>query len=292
MGALYGHHGPPLYGRNTGHLKLMPFSARLLKEIFACHSPRHSKADLLALWTITGGVARYVQLLMDNHAYTQRKMASCILGGVSSFLDEGRTLLAEEFGPDYGLYFSVLSEIASGRTTFGELSNAVGADIGTCLARLENEYGLVRRLVPAFDKAKSRNSAYSIEDCFLRFWFRFVFKYRGWIELGRHKAVEDVVSRDFEVFSGWSLERYFRWRFVGEGTYTRIEGWWDRKGENEIDLVCEDEPTGTLDFYEVKRDARRLDMGVLKEKVEAFFNKNPALRDRKVSCRGLSLRDM
>ena len=31
----------------------------------------------------------------------------------------------------------------------------------------------------------------------------------------------------------------FRAKFLEEGRYTRIGGWWDRKGENEIDLVCE-----------------------------------------------------
>lgn len=67
---------------------------------------------------------------------------------------------------------------------------------------------------------------------------------------------------------------------------------WDRKGKNEIDLVCENEFKGTLDFYEVKRDAKRFDRHALEAKVEAFFHKNPEKRNRVVSLAGLSLADV
>jgi hypothetical protein len=69
-------------------------------------------------------------------------------------------------------------------------------------------------------------------------------------------------------------------------------GWWDRKGENEIDLVCKDEINGRLDFYEVKRDASRIDLAALKAKTAAFFEKNPTLRSLESKCGGLSLADI
>lgn len=99
-----------------------------------------------------------------------------------------------------------------------------------------------------------------------------------------------------QPFSGYSLERYFWWKFVEDTSYVRMGGWWDRKGENEIDLVCEglqsgDEPP-VLDFYEIKRDAARIDMNVLRRKSEAFFCKNPELRGCRVGFHGLSLKDM
>ena len=64
------------------------------------------------------------------------------------------------------------------------------------------------------------------------------------------------------------------------------------KGENEIDLVCEDELANRIDFCEVKRDARRFDEELLRRKAEAFFAANPQKRSRRISCRGLSLDDM
>lgn len=107
-----------------------------------------------------------------------------------------------------------------------------------------------------------------------------------------HAAARAVVDRDFDAFAGRSLERYFRAKFLEEGRYTRIGGWWDRKGENEIDLVCENELTGSLDFFEVKTDATRFSPLALDAKVANFFVKNPALRKDRHVVSGLSLDDM
>lgn len=292
MRKIFFNKAEPLYGRNTGHLKVAPFPVSLLKEIFKAKKPSFSNEDLLALWTITGGVARYVQLLLDDKAYTKRAMVKSVLSMASPFLDEGRVLLAEEFGGEYATFFSILSEIASGKTTFGELSVSVGHDVGTYLARLDGDYGIIRRQIPIFGRENSRNSAYRIDDCFLRFWFRFIFKYGGWLELGRVDDLEQLVLRDFDAFSGYSLERYFFWKFAGDGAYTKMGGWWDRKGENEIDLVCEDEVAGRIDFFEVKKNKGRYNADLLESKREAFFEKNPQKRSLLHSCGLLSLEDM
>ena len=50
----------PLYGRNTGELRVKPFRPSVLKQIMADYNPGYTKDDLLALFTFTGGVARYV----------------------------------------------------------------------------------------------------------------------------------------------------------------------------------------------------------------------------------------
>ena len=67
-----------------------------------------------------------------------------------------------------------------------------------------------------------------------------------------------------------------------------MDSWWDRRGENEIDLICEDELENRLDFCEVKRDVRRFDEAVLRRKAEVFFAANPQKRTRQVGYRGLS----
>lgn len=69
-------------------------------------------------------------------------------------------------------------------------------------------------------------------------------------------------------------------------------GWWDRKGENEIDLVCEDELSGRLDFFEVKRDPARFDPVKLNEKVAVFFRKHPDKKRLTHEIRGLSMEDL
>ena len=73
---------------------------------------------------------------------------------------------------------------------------------------------------------------------------------------------------------------------------TRIGGWWDRKGENEIDIICEDEDAETLGFYEVKVDPSRYDATRLEEKVKAFFAKNLDKQSLQYAMGLLSLDDM
>ena len=51
-------------------------------------------------------------------------------------------------------------------------------------------------------------------------------------------------------------------------------------------------PRDRLDFYEIKRDARRIDLHALRAKTEAFYAKNPELRSLSSECRGLSLADI
>ena len=145
---------------------------------------------------------------------------------------------------------------------------------------------------PIFEATANKDCLYRIDDNFFRFWFRFVFKRQYLLQVRMYDELRNVVKRDYECFSGHALEGYLREKFISEGRYSRMGGWWDRKGENEIDIVCENEFSNTLDFYEVKRDARRIDLAALAKKREAFFTKNPELRTRTASCMGLSIADM
>ena len=60
------------------------------------------------------------------------------------------------------------------RTTFAELNNELGADVGGYLTRLESQFGLIAKKQPIYETVKTKNCRYQIEDCFFRFWFRFV----------------------------------------------------------------------------------------------------------------------
>ena len=74
MNKIFCDDSQPLYGRNTGTLTLKPFSTALLKEIFRFYKPDYTNRDLLALWTVSGGVARYVDLMMSARAFTKEAM--------------------------------------------------------------------------------------------------------------------------------------------------------------------------------------------------------------------------
>ena len=101
-----------------------------------------------------------------------------------------------------------------------------------------------------------------------------------------------IIERDYNVFSGKALEGYFKSKFIEGRMYSRIGGWWDRKGENEIDLVGENEFDNIIDFYEVKRDDSRINLENLAAKALRFLEMNPSLAARQQAFKGLSLRDM
>ena len=292
MNKIFFDDSQPLYGRNTGTLKLKPFGPALLKEIFRFYKPDYTNRDLLALWATSGGIARYVDMMMSAHAFTRQDMLEEIFSPLSAYIPEGRTILADEFGPDYGTYFALLSAISSGQTTSAEMKNLLGTDVGGYLAKLEDQYSIVVKKQPIFSKATAKNAHFQIDDCFFRFWFRFVHKLNYLNELGRRDRMREIAERDFDSFSGYALERYFTAKLAEERRCTRIGGWWDRKGENEIDIVSEDEVAGTLGFFEVKVDSSRFDSALLEEKVMAFLAKNPEKQSiaRTIGC--LSIDDM
>ena len=76
------------------------------------------------------------------------------------------------------------------------------------------------------------------------------------------------------------------------GKYTRLGYWHDRKGENEIDIVAEDELENKIEFIEVKRQEKNFDESVLRAKSELFFKAVGTFNNYEFIYRGLSIDDM
>lgn len=260
----------PLYGRETAFMRIEPFTTAVLKEILTAYHPKYRKEDLLALWTFTGGVAKYVELLIDSQCYTPEAMLRALIRPDSFFLDEGRAILVDEFEKEYGVYFSILTAIARGRTSRNEIEQTVGKNVGGYLARLEDDYMLIKKHQPLFAKVAAKTARYQIDDRFLVFWFRFIYRYGHILELKGYDQLRELIRRDYKTFSGCALEAYFRHKLAESGKWTRLGGWWDRKGENEIDILLENELTGEHAVCEVKRDGRRAEVGELGRKFAAF----------------------
>ena len=282
----------PLYNRQTRFMTVRPFKPTVLKEILSVYHPGYTAEDLLALYSFTGGVAKYVRLLVDSGATTKDKMLNHIVKADSIFLGEGKAVLIEEFGKDYGVYFSILSAIAGGRTSRAEIESVIGREIGGYLTKLENEYEVIAKKQPFFEKSSTKNVRYVIEDNFFTFWFRFIYKYSYMLEIENYDSLKTIIRRDYETFSGLMLERYFKNVLIEQHAYTRIGGWWDRKGENEIDIVAENELNNEAAFFEIKRKASNIDIKILEKKAAAFLRATGRFNGYSVSYKGLSMDDM
>lgn len=279
----------PLFGRATQRIHLKAFDIATIKTIFNDYSPNYTSEDLLAFYLFTGGVAKYVELLVQARAFTLQEIISVVLAENSLFLEEGKQVLIEEFGKEYGNYFSILSLIASGKTSRVEIESIMEIQIGGFLDRLENDFGLIKKVRPFFSKPNSRSLKYSIEDNFLSFWFRFIYKYRSAVEIGNLDYIKEIVLRDYTTYSGKILEKYFVEKLKSEKKYNSIGTYWERNNQNEIDIVAINELEKKLLFGEVKRNPDKINIAILIEKSQNLASQ---FKGYEIQYKGFSMNDM
>ena len=284
----------PLYGRADCIMKLFPFTTPVLKEVLADHKPDYTKEDLLALYTFTGGVPRYIEQFMDNGCTDMESMVDFMLQPGSSFIAEGQALLIQEFGKKYGNYFSILSAIANGRNTLSEMESVMGGiSLGGQLKRLEEDYNLVKKKRPILSKESSQSVRYEVSDMFLRFWFRYFIKYQSYIEIQNYRYLADIIKKDYPTFSGIALEMYFRQQMMESEDFAEIGSWWqgkDNKEQNEIDIVGLYAESRRALVAEVKRQSRNFKPELFSQKVEALRRK--VLFKYEIESRLFSMEDM
>lgn len=279
----------PLFGRATGRIHLKPFNIATLKEILSDYHPEYSNEDLLAFYLFTGGVAKYVELLVLAQAFTFTAILDEILSENSMFLDEGKNILVDEFGKEYGNYFSILSLIASGKTARTDIESIMEMQTGGFLDKLEKEYGLIRKVRPILAKPNSRTVKYGIEDNFLNFWFRFIYKYRSAVEAGNLEYLKEIVLRDYNTYNGRILEKYFIEQLKSEKKYNLIGTYWERNHQNEIDIIAINDLKKTVLFAEVKRNRKNISIPQLTEKSVGLAEQ---FKGYKIQYKGYSLEDM
>jgi AAA+ ATPase superfamily predicted ATPase len=278
----------PLFGRATSKLNVGHFRPSVLKNILRDHNPGYGPDDLLFLYMVTGGVPKYIELMMDAGATSLEKMLDRICSPDSYFLTEGRDLLISEFGKDHGTYFSILQLIANGKNTLKEINDSTGKDVGTYLENLEKEYSIIRKNRPIFSKENSRDVRWQISDNYLRFYFRFVNSNLSTVEFRRYDLLRDRILSGYAQYSGKVLEDYFKEKIAEEERFTDIGSYWDRKGENEIDIVILNGIDRKATLAEVKRNPKKGSIGDLRRMSETV----PGLRGYEIGYMVLSMDDM
>jgi len=282
----------PLFGRADNIIKLSAFDLTTLKEVMHDYNPNYTNDDLLALYSFTGGVPKYVELFCDNNMLSVDQMISFMVRENSPFTDEGKNLLIEEFGKNYATYFSILSAISGGVNTQPEIESALGdKSIGGQIKRLIEDYNIIVRQRPILAKEGSQAVRYEIQDNFVRFWFNYFDRYRSLIEIKNFVGLQAIIKSDYPTYSGIMLERYFKQQFAESFQYRAIGSWWEPKGsQNEIDIVALKLEKNQAVIAEVKRQKKNFKPELLATKVEHIKNKVLPKYQIKVVC--LSLEDM
>jgi len=279
----------PLFNRADMKIYLKAFDITTLQTILQENYPSFSNENLLSLYTLTGGVAKYVELFVTFKAFTLERQLDLIFEENSLFLDEGKNLLIEEFGKEYTTYFSILALIASGKTARSEMENILEKDIGGYLDRLDKEYSIIKKVKPIFAKEGGRILKYEIIDNFFSFWFRFIYKNRSAVEIENYEYIKEIVKSEYSTYSGKFLEKFFIEKLKDSHQYSQIGTYWEKGNKNEIDIVGVNDRDKTILIVEVKLNPKKISLEKLREKSFKLMQK---FSNYQIEVKGFSLKDL
>lgn len=299
MHRIFQDYREPLYGRAATIIKLKPFPVSTLKQILSDYFPGYDNDSLLAFYAFTGGVPKYIELLADRKAFTPEVIINEMIQESSVFIEEGNVMLMQEFGKKYGVYYSILSAIASGINEPSQISEVTGQrSLGGSLQRLEEDYDVIVKKRPVLSKPSSQNVRYEINDHFLHFWFRYIVRYQNLVQTGKYEQLRDIVKRDYPDYSGHELEKYFMDKIVETEDVEQVGSWWESSrgkkpadtDQHEIDIVAVYFGGKKVLITECKRQRKNFKPEKFRQKVELLRTRLFANSEITTKC--LTLEDM
>lgn len=233
----------PLYGRRTAQIELRPLDFFDARRFF----PDAPVEDAVAYYGIAGGVPLYLAQF-DPSLPVGENVARALLAPDAFLYEEPLNLMRQEV-TKAGTYNEVMSAIANGKTTNGEIAAEVGvktSDLTYYLRELQS-LGLVEKRAPIV--GSGRRAVYRLCDNLFAFWYRFVCPYRPTIERGMPQRALHAVEGHLTEYLGPVFERVcadWLWRKnVADElavSFDDLGSWWGNnpveKREEEVDLVA------------------------------------------------------
>lgn len=267
----------PLYGRRTSQMRLAPL---LFTDIYAVQSL--SFTESVEQYAVTGGVPKYLEFFEDGRELTEQ-IKDAVLSKNGFLYEEPFFLLKSESMTAVN-YFSIIKAIADGNHKIGKIAGVLGIESSKLTPYLStlSDLGFVEKRTPVTEKnpEKSRKGLYFIADNFIRFWFKFVYPYKGELELDNMQIVLEEMKKDFETkFVAFAYEDICKDIFANlckrgviDFVPSRIGAYWlnDYTGDTEIDVMAVDNQNKRIFAGECKYHRNPVDASVyyaLKEKV-------------------------
>jgi AAA+ ATPase superfamily predicted ATPase len=269
----------PLYGRRTAQIRLMPLR---FSEIYAVSGD--SFAVAAEKYAITGGVPKYFEFF-DAARSLRDEIARTILSKNGFLYEEPSFLLKEEVREPVN-YFSIVRTMAAGNHKIGNIAGLLELSPGKLTPYMKTliDLGFVEKRLPVTEKnaEKSRKGLYFISDNFMRFWFKYVYPFRGELELDNTEIVFEQLDRNFvSSFVALAYEDICRDIFARlcaakriPFTPSKIGSYWQsdlQKQAAQIDVTAVDNSHKTVFAGECKYRDKEVDADVyfeLKAKTE------------------------
>ena len=269
----------PLYGRRTAQMRIAPLPFTTVYE-----NQKLSFEEAAEQYSITGGVPKYMEFFSDvQPLYEQIK--ENVLSKNGFLYEEPNFLLTDEVQVLTN-YFSIIKVIADGNHKLGTIAGILGLETSALTPYLKtlSELGFTEKQVPVTEKnaEKTRKGLYFISDNFLRFWFRYVYPYKGELELDNMQISLDELDKDFkEKFVAFAYEDICKEIFARlcsdkaiDFTPSKIGSYWlnDKSSNTQIDVMAVDTVNKRLFAGECKYHNQPIDADVYFELVKKVDN--------------------
>lgn len=258
----------PLLNRDDHFFKVQPLSPSYIRQILIDNN-LYTPERLLQWWCLSGGIPKYLEWLVHAGENTFDELITAS----SPLIEEGLHRLVEDFGSEHRAYFDVLAAISIGHTSRARIESYLDMGVGPVLEKLEVDFAVITKQRPMHAKENSRDVRYALVDPFLSFWFNFIHANRSAVEMENFGYIQELIKRDFATYSGKQLESMFTAFLIETGRFNRIGGYWDNKGEHEIDIVAINDLEKYILIVEVKRQSKRFNQQELAIKAGHLLQK-------------------
>lgn len=229
-----------------------------------------SDEDFMYIYSVLGGTPAYL-LQFDLAADLWTNIRKKIFSHDAYLFSEPEFILKEELREPRN-YFSIIRAISMGKARASEIINETGFEknvVGKYLSVL-TDLRIVKREVPVTEKSyeKSKKGIYMLDDNYFRFWFKFVFPNKSFIEEGETDyVIKNKIRPELDIFVSQTYEEVCR-SYVKKGLlkgmkFNKVGRWWTK--DSEIDVVGINEDENAILFGEAKWFAKPVGVNILNE---------------------------
>ncbi len=235
-------------------------------------------SSIIEIYAILGGTRNYLNLYKESNCANSYKtifdfIENSILDKNSYFYNEVELILQNEVN-ELAIYNSILESIASGIHKLGDIALNIAQSVQNITAPIAKliSLGIISKALPVTEenRARSKMGLYFINDNFFRFWYRYVFPYKSYLELGNIEFVMDKIKSSWNNFIA-PIYRSIATEYIDDRYKIGLElQWWDKTSKIDIVAVSDNAILFAGDSFYSNKEVSIDDFIDLKEKVDSI----------------------